>query len=403
MESSLGFLLVLSIIILSAKAAGYLSLRLHQPAVLGELLMGLLLGPTLINLFAREPFAHGHVQGATLYLAELGVIFLMFMAGLEIDIAEMRHVGGTALLTGTLGVVVPLLLGAAVALAFGFSLVSAIFVGLILTATSVSISAQTLMELGILRSREGLALLAAAVVDDILVILLLSGYVAVTGESSGGVGLSDLIVIAGRMAVYLVGALLIGSLLFTRLARRVSALPISEGLIALVIVVTLIYAWSAEAIGGMAAITGSFVAGLLFASTPLRENIEEGIHTITYGFLVPIFFVSVGLRANGRALSGEDLLFTLAIVVIAVLSKIIGCGLGARLSGFSNREALRVGIGMVSRGEVGLIVAAVGLSSGLIGPGIFAAMVIVVLVTTLLTPVMLRSVFRSSSQGKGVR
>jgi len=395
MESSLGFLLVLAIIILSAKAAGYVSLRLHQPAVLGELLMGLLLGPTLVDLFAREPFAHGHVQEATLDLAEMGVIFLMFMAGLETDIADMRHVGGTALLTGTLGVVVPLLLGAAVALAFGFSLASAIFVGLILTATSVSISAQTLMELGLLRSREGLTLLAAAVVDDILVILLLSGYVAVAGESSGGVKLSDLIVIAGRMAVYLVGALLIGSLLFTRLARRVSALPISEGLIALVIVVTLIYAWSAEAIGGMATITGSFLAGLLFAGTPLRQNIEKGIHMITYGLLVPIFFVSVGLRANGRALSGEYLLFTLAIVVMAVLGKMIGCGLGARLRGCPHREALRVGIGMVSRGEVGLIVASVGLSSGFIDEGTFAVMVIVILVTTLLTPVLLRSACRA--------
>lgn len=395
MESSIGFLLALPIIILSAKAAGYISLRLHQPAVLGELLVGLLLGPTLVDLFAREPFAHGHVQETTLYLAELGVIFLMFMAGLETDIAEMRHVGGTALLTGTLGVVVPLLLGAAVALAFGFSLTSAIFVGLILTATSVSISAQTLMELGLLRSREGLTLMAAAVVDDILVILLLSGYVAVAGESSGGVRLSDLIIIAGRMAVYLVGALLIGSLLFTRLARRVSALPISEGLIALVIVVTLIYAWAAETIGGMAAITGSFLAGLLFAGTPLRQNIAKGIHTITYGLLVPIFFVSVGLRANGRALSGEDLLFTLAIVVIAVLGKMIGCGLGARFRGCPNREALRVGIGMVSRGEVGLIVASVGLSSGFIDEGTFAVMVIVILATTLLTPVLLRSACRA--------
>ncbi len=393
MESSLGFLLVLAIIIFSAKAAGYLSIRLHQPAVLGELLMGLILGPTLLNLFALPPFAHGHIEETTLHLAEMGVIFLMFMAGLEIDLGEMRQVGAAAITVGVLGVVVPLILGAAAASAYSFSLVSAMFVGLILTATSVSISAQTLIEMGLLRTREGLTLLAAAVVDDVLVILLLSASVALTGPNATG-DPGQLLIIAGRMALYLAGAALIGVVILPRLLRRVSTLPISEGLIAAVVVITLLYAWSAEAVGGMAAITGAFLAGIMLSTTPLRERIKEGIHTLTYGLLVPIFFVSIGLKANARTLDSNDLLFTLVILIVAILSKIIGCGLGARTTGFSNLGALRVGVGMVSRGEVGLIVASVGLGIGLIPDRIFATMVIVVLATTLLTPVMLRAAFQ---------
>ncbi len=393
MHATIVFLIALAIIIFAAKAAGYLSLRLHQPAVLGELLMGLVLGPTLLDLFAREAFSHGHVQDAVLYLAEMGVVFLMFMAGLEADLDQMRHVGRVALLAGALGVIVPLLMGAVVSLGLSYGLVSAFFVGMILTATSVSISAQTLIELGVLRSREGLALLAAAVIDDVLVILLLSGSIAVVG-SEGGASIGQIGIIGGRVVAYLIVGIVLGALVLTRLSRWVSALPISEGLTALVIVVTLLYAWAAEAIGGMAAITGSFIAGVLFARTPLREAIEREVHTISYGLLVPIFFVSVGLRANGRLLGSQDVWFTLAIVIVAVLGKILGCGLGARLGGFSNRESLRVGIGMVSRGEVGLIVAAVSLDAGLIPSAVFAAMVIVVLVTTLITPVLLRASFR---------
>lgn len=397
MESALPFILALSIIILLAKAAGYISIRLHQPAVLGELMMGLVLGPTLVNLFGHKPFSHPPTEEAILLLAELGVIFLMFMAGLEVDLQQMQTVGKTAVYAGTMGIVFPLILGAGVALGFGYSTTPAIFIGLILTATSVSISAQTLIELGFLRSREGLALLAAAVVDDVLVILLLSGFLAAFGDGQGQ-GLAQLVWIGGRILLYIVVAVLAGVFLFAPMVNRVAGLPISEGLLALAIVVTLLYSWSAEALGGMAAITGSFIAGLFFARTTMKRHIEEGMHAITYGLLVPVFFVSVGLRANARDLSSEGLVFAVAILVVAILGKIVGCGLGAAASGFSIRESLRVGIGMVSRGEVGLIVASVGLQAGLIDGVIFAIIVLVVLVTTLVTPVMLRYAFRGKER-----
>jgi Kef-type K+ transport system membrane component KefB len=393
MESPLGFLAVLAIIIFSAKAAGYASVRLHQPAVLGELLMGLILGPTIVDLFALQPFAQGNLEETIFYLAEAGVIFLMFMAGLQIDISEMGKLGKTAVLTGTMGILVPLILGTIVALGFSFGPTSAVFVGLILTATSVSISAQTLLELGLVRTREGLTLLAAAVVDDIIVLLLFSAFIAVSGSEAGD-GFSAIAGVVLRMALFLVIASLIGILILPHLTRRVSSLPISEGLVAAVIVVTLLYGWAAEALGGMAAITGAFLAGLMFARTPLRKNIEEGIHTITYGLLVPIFFVSIGMRANARTLDSNAVLFTLLIVAVAIFGKIIGCGIGARLGGFNNREALRVGTGMVARGEVELIVASVGLKSGLIPASVFSTTVIVVLVTALLAPILIRATFQ---------
>jgi Kef-type K+ transport system membrane component KefB len=397
MESILPFLLALSLIIFLAKAAGYVSVRLHQPAVLGELLMGLILGPTVLDLLGREPFLHGGASAGTFLLADLGVIFLMFMAGLEVDLEQMRTVGKTAVYAGTMGIVFPLALGVPTALAFGYSSTAALFIALILTATSVSISAQTLMELGFLRSREGLALLGAAVVDDVLVVLLLSGFLATFGHVENQ-AIGQYLLIGVRIVLYLLVAAVIGVFLLTPVVRKVSTLPISEGVIALVIVVTLLFAWASEAIGGMAAITGSFLAGLFFARTPLRRRIEEGMHTITYGLLVPVFFVSIGLRANGQGLGASDLVFALTIIVVAVLGKIVGCGLGARASGFNTNESLRVGVGMVSRGEVGLIVAATGLEAGLIDNVIFSSAVLVVLATTLLTPLLLRSAFRGKEQ-----
>ncbi len=203
------------------------------------------------------------------------------------------------------------------------------------------------------------------------------------------------------MIVFLGLALWLGARIIPRLSSLVDQLPISEGMMALVIVVTMLYAWAAEALGGMAAITGAFLAGLFFARTPLRSSIEEKMHTLTYAWLVPIFFVSIGLETNARALGVEGLPFALIIVVVAMLSKVVGSGVGARLGSFSNREALQLGVGMASRGEVGLIVASVGLSTGLIGETIFASVVIMVLATTLMTPILLRMLYPEAADQRG--
>jgi Kef-type K+ transport system membrane component KefB len=396
MTPFLRLIFALACIIAGAKAGGWLARRLRQPAVLGELLVGLVLGPSLLNLLGWPLLVdphNPHLLEETVYqLAELGVVCLMFLAGLEIDLTEMRRAGRVSTLAGVSGVLFPLALGALAALPFGYSGRAALFVGVILTATSVSISAQTLFELGKIRSREGVALLGAAVVDDVLVLLLLSVVMALEGGQSS---VTSILWIVLRMLLYLGGASAIGFLLLPRLADWIDRQPVAEGLASLVLVTVLVFSWSAEAFGGLAAITGAFLAGVGFGRSHLREEIARPMHAITYAFLVPVFFVSIGLKANVRLLSPQDLLFALVLVVAAVASKVLGCGLGARLGGFGNREAFRVGLGMISRGEVGLIVAAVGLQAGLIEADVFAVVTFIVLITTLITPILLRLAFRA--------
>lgn len=386
--------LSLIIIITGAKAGGWAANRLRQPAVMGELLTGLLLGPSVLNMMGWPILTNSSeprlLTETVFQLAELGVVCLMFLAGLEMDVGEMRRSGRVATLTGIGGVLLTLAAGGLAATLFGYRGQSAIFIGMILAATSVSISAQTLLELGVLRTREGLVLLGAAVMDDILVILLLSVFTAL---ADGNGSPSTVLTALAQMAAYLSLALLAGFFLLPRLADWVNRQPISEGLAALVLVMALAFAWSAEVVGGLAAITGAFIAGVGFGRSHLRAEIERATRTITYSFFVPIFFVSIGLRANVHLLSGPDLLFAVALLLVAILSKVVGCGVGARLGGFNNRAALRVGVGMISRGEVQLIVASVGVGAGLVKAEEFAVVTFIVLATTLVTPPLLRLSF----------
>lgn len=390
MTPFLQFAIALAIIIAGAKLGGYLSLKLGQPSVMGELLVGIILGPSVIDLLHLAPFTDKHLGEAVAHIAELGVLLLMFIAGLDLHLSDLAKSGKVSALAGTLGVFLPLGMGYGLTSMFSFDFQEALFTGLILSATSVSISAQTLMELKVLRSRVGIGLLGAAVFDDILVVLGLSVFIALT-LGSGGLG--GIAWIAVRMFLYLGIAAALGMALIPNLSQRIDRLPISQGLLAFVVVVTLFYAWSAEVLGGMAAITGSFLAGLMFARSPLKERIESGVSSLAYSFFVPIFFVNVGLAANARLLSGDSLWLLLGMSAVAIVSKILGSGLGARLAGFTNLEALQLGAGMSSRGEVGLIVASVGIAEGLISTDLFAVVVGVVIITTLLTPMMLRALF----------
>jgi Kef-type K+ transport system membrane component KefB len=319
----------------------------------------------------------------------------MFAAGLEIHLSDFAKAGKPAVLTGILGVAVPVALGALTTLAFGQSLQTALFVGIVLAATSVSISAQTLLELGRLRSREGLTLLGAAVVDDVLAIAVLSAFVALALEDGGS--LLGIVWIILRMLLFLVGAFFLGTWLLPRAARWVedTDLPVSEPVTSLVVVSVLAFAWASEVVGGVAAITGAFIAGVALSTSPLKDKIERGIRAMAYAFFVPIFLVSIGLTADLRMLfTGGGLWLAVAVSVAAIVSKFAGAGLGAKLGGLTWPEAVRVGVGMISRGEVGLIIAGVGADTGLLDSTSFAAMVLMVLATTLATPPLLRLTFR---------
>lgn len=381
---------VLSIILLAAKSAGYLSTRLGQPSVLGELLVGLMLGPSLFDLVHLSIITDVHLGEIIAEIGELGVMLLMFLAGLELhlsDLAKNTRVAGYA---GALGVIFPVLMGLGIGELTGMSFSHAMFLGMTLGATSVSISAQVLMELKVLRSRVGLGLLGAAVFDDVLVILLLSTYLAI---ESGGSGASSILLVTGKMLLFLLLSAGLGIWLLPRLARQTASLPISQGVVTLSLVVLIFYGVGAEIVGGMAAITGAFLAGLFFARTPEKREIETGLRALAYSFFVPVFFVNIGLHINIRELDASILWLLLFISIAAISGKVLGAGLGAKLGRFSWPESLQLGIGMVSRGEVGLIVAKVGLDQGLLTSAIFSAIIGMVLVTTLITPPFLRAAF----------
>jgi Kef-type K+ transport system membrane component KefB len=390
MSPILQLLFELALLIAAAKLAGLLSTRLGQPAVLGELLAGLILGPSLLNIQGWPVFSSPHLEETISEIAEIGVILLMFLAGLEVDLKQMQRAGKVVLLAGVLGVIVPLIMGFATALPFGFDLVPAIAVGLLLTATSVSISAQTLLELGRLRSRVGVAMLGAAVVDDIVVIVAVSLFVALARGTAGVAGVAVLLL---RVVLFLAVFGALGWFLVPKLLDRVDSLPISQGVLAASVVLAFLFAWAAEYVGEVALITGAFMAGVFAARSKEHYRIFEGVSALTYGFFLPIFFINIGLHANVRELQGQLLLFTLVLSLVAIVSKVIGAGLGARLGGFDDGESLRLGIGMISRGEVGLIVASILVASTLVAPEIISVAVVVVLVTTLVTPPLLRAAF----------
>lgn len=401
MTHSVQLLLFLPVIIMAAKVAGALANRVGQPSVFGELLAGLILGPTFLNILGWPAFlaAPEHAGGEPIELlqlvrdfAEIGVLLLMFVAGLETDLAEMRRVGKVAFWAAFGGVALPMAGGTAVSVAFGLPLYwEAIFVGTILTATSVSISAQTLLELGALRSPEGSTILGAAVIDDVMGILVLSVVVAFAKTSTGEVDVAQIGWIAIRVCGYFAIAVLLGRLLGP-LLRWAATLRVTQGVLAAALAAALLYSWAAEYLGGVAAITGSYLAGVLIARTPFKASIDASVHPVTYSIFVPVFFISIGLQANARELGGHAA-FTIVLVIVAILAKILGAGGLARLSGFKTSESARVGIGMVSRGEVGLIVAGYGLAAGVIGGEVFSASVVMVLMTTMVTPPMLRLAF----------
>ena len=405
---SLQLLLLLALVIAAAKIAGVLAARIHQPAVFGEILAGVLLGPTVLNILGWPVFAlsHEHTASDSLPLlpvvrdlAQVGVLLLMFVAGLETDLDQMRHVRRVAFWSAFGGVVVPFIAGAALAVAFGLPLLwQGIYIGTILTATSVSISAQTLMELGALRSREGSTILAAAVIDDVMGIVVLSLVVALSKASvSGSVDAAALAIVVLRLLVYFGAAMYAGRWL-PKVLGWASRLPASQAMLAAVLVLAFVYGWAAEYVGGVAAITGTYLAGVLVAQTKFKQSIDVGVHALTYAMFVPVFFISIGLQADAHALA-DHVPFATSLILIAIVAKAIGSGVSSRLCGFDNQQSIRVGVGMISRGEVGLIIAGYGLAEGLIGRDVFSASVLVVLATTMATPPLLRMVFPPHAMG----
>jgi Kef-type K+ transport system membrane component KefB len=369
-------LLPLALILIGARLAGRLSQRFGLPAVLGELLAGLILGPSLLG------WVHtGEVLNA---VASIGVLLLMFIAGLETDLSGLQQVGKPSSYAAVAGVILPFLGGVAVGLAFGLDTATSLFLGTALTATSVSISVQTLRELGRLQSKEGLIILGAAIIDDVLGILVLSVVLAMAGQ--GG----NPLLAVGKVILFFPIALLVGHIVVTPLVQWIHRHHAREAGFALILALVLVFAWAAEALGGLAAITGAYLAGVLVARMPeARDWVVEGASVMGYGLFVPVFFVTVGLTTDVRSVMLAPAL-TLTVIVVAVATKGIGSAIGARAGGCDPREARSVGAGMIARGEVALVMATLGLSSGLLNETSFTVVVLMTVVTTLLTPLLLK-------------
>ena len=393
----------LGVILLASRAGGAIARRLNQPRVLGQLIVGILLGPTVLDMLHWGILQGVDLQHTIKEFAELGVLLLMFNIGLEVHVSELVKVGKVAVFAGVLGVVAPVALTLLVALPAGYDMIPALFAGVTLAATSVSISAQVLLELGYLRTKEGNALLATALIDDVLAILFVSLTLVLAGAGSaeGGADFSQLLVIVLQMAGYIVIAFALAWYALPPLMRWIQDQPTlsqSYGIPIFALISALLFGWSAEYLGGVAAITGAFIAGVglsRLTSKEMKHEIEQSTSHLAYVFLVPIFFVDVGLETDLSAFPIDALPFMLALLLMAVISKVFGAGLGARMGGFNLRESLCVGVCMVSRGEVGLIIISIGLTSGILDSSseLYAALFMVILLTTVLTPPLVRWVF----------
>jgi len=390
MASFLQLALIIAIILVAAKAAGYLSTRINQPSVFGEILVGVLLGPSLINIMELSFVSDTHLSEMISLMGEFGVLLLMFLAGLELHLSDLLKSAKVAAYAGILGVLLPVGLGIGFGLLYGMDLNLSIFLGLTLGATSVSISAQVLIELKMIRSRVGYGLLGAAVFDDVLVLLLISIFLAVL---SGSTGLTGVLIAMVKMLLFLGVSTAVGLWVLPFIVRMTQNRSISQGTTTLAVVIMLLFGAAAELVGGMAAITGAFLAGLMFARTTEKNKIEIGFHSLAYALFVPIFFVSIGLGVNLWAVDSSSIWIMLGITILAILGKVLGSGAGALLSKFSLRESLQIGIGMVSRGEVGLIIAKIGYDEGYLTDDLFSSIVGMILITTLITPPLLRAAF----------
>ncbi|WP_195454632.1 cation:proton antiporter [Turicibacter sanguinis] len=394
---SYNYLFDIALILLSTKGLGLVTKKFSMPQVVGALLAGLVLGPAMLNVLHETDFIK--------QIAELGVIVLMFTAGLETDLQELKKTGKASFVIAVFGVLVPLLFGFITASFFNQTSTAEgvshtlqnIFIGIILTATSVSITVETLKELGKLNTRAGNAILGAAIIDDIL------GIVALTLITSCADSSVNIVLVLGKVILFFVFAILAGMLFYKFFIYWVQRYNRDmRRFVVISFVFCLILAFLAEEWFGVADITGAFIAGLILSNTSCVHYITSRFETISYMLLSPIFFASIGIQVDLSGMNQTLLLFTVVLVVIAIISKIIGCGLGAKLCHYSTKESLQVGVGMVSRGEVALIVASKGAALGLMSTVNFGPIVVVVVITTIVTPILLKIVFSSKKDSRNL-
>ena len=392
----LGFLLDLALILLGTKVLGLLTKRFQMPQVVGALLAGLLLGPACLGILEETDFITE--------CSKIGVIVLMFSAGLETDIKGLKKCGLAAFVIAILGVLVPLGGGYLIAYIFNGKLIPSdatssvffqnIFIGVILTATSVSITVETLKELGKLNCPAGNAIMGAAIIDDILGIIALTVITSV-GDPKSDVSVGTVLI---KIVLFFALAGVVGYI-FYRMFKVLTEHSLNDKrrFVIIAFVFCLLMSYIAEVYFGVADITGAYLAGLVISQTQRKEYLEARFGTLSYIMLSPIFFASIGIKVVLPKMTAEVIIFTVVIVLVAVLAKIIGCGIGAKLFRYSTRECLQIGAGMVSRGEVALVVMDKG-GSALMPSNLQGPIVIMVVATTIIAPILLKIVFKERNE-----
>ena len=393
---SYSFLLFLAIIMISTKILGLFTRKIHMPAVVGALVAGVILGPSCLNLITLT----GDTGVFLEQMAEIGVILLMFNAGLETDLSELKKNGVASFVTALIGVIVPLI-GGFLGYAFFFhtdfsdydEVLKAVFVGVVLTATSVSITVETLREMGKLKGKVGTTILGAAVIDDIIGIIVLTIVTSLKDTS-----VSPITVVLKIVLYFVFIAVLI--FVLTKLKVFVEEQDEKRRTAIICVALCFILSYISEEYFGIADITGAYFAGLMLCTMKVGPYVARRCEIPSYLIFSPVFFASVGLKVTLGGMDASIWIFAIILLVIAILSKVVGCGLGAKICGCTGKEAFQVGIGMISRGEVALIVAQKGYASGMLDDVLFAPIVLVVIVTTLITPILLKLVMKDNDSEK---
>ena len=376
----------LAIIIIAAKLFGIVARKLKAPQVVGEIIAGLIIGPGILGWINQSDFL--------LQMAEIGVILLMFSAGLETDIKELLKTGPIATLIACAGVFIPLILGALYyMLYYGMSpwgseeFYKAVFVGTILTATSVSITVQSLKEMGKLKGKVGTTILSAAIIDDIIGIIVLTFVIGFKNPDSNP-----------DTVLFFVAALVVGFLSYKLFKYVDKRYPHTRRIPIAGLAYCFLLSYAAERYFGIADITGAYVAGIILCSIKDSDYIERKVDINSYMLFGPVFFASIGLKTNVESVTGSILLFSLGFVLVGLISKIVGCGLMAKLCRFRLNDSLKIGIGMMTRGEVALIVAQKGLSAGLLEPVYFTSVILLIIVSSIATPILLKVLYSKDGE-----
>ncbi len=379
----------MAIILVAAKLLGILARKFNIPQVVGEIVAGLLIGPSVFGWVKQTDFL--------MYMGEIGVILLMFSAGLGTNLKDLKKTGGKAFAIALAGVLVPLIMGTLLYMCFyGFSKVGspqfykAVFIGTILTATSVSITVQTLSEMGKLKSKLGTTIVSAAIIDDVIGIIVLAIVIGI-GSNKSDINIPEVFI--RNILFFVVSG--IGGFVFYKIFKRLdNKYTHTQRIPILGLALCMFLSYCAEEYFGVADITGAFVAGVILCNIRDAEYIERKLSINSYMLFGPIFFAGIGIKTNIQGISGMIVLFSIFFVLIALLSKIISCSLVAKLTKHSWRDSLKVGIGMMTRGEVALIVAQKGLSVGLLDAVYFTPVIILIITSSILTPVLLKILYK---------